>query len=63
MTYVFIILSIVVVAVIAQSVIDLYKNQNLTPRQRANLSYLIFMIPLGGTLIYYIFKSHTSLKR
>lgn len=38
------------------SVIDVFSNQKFTNRQKANLFFLIFLLPFVGTLIYFCIK-------
>jgi len=47
--------TLLVLVFIVTSVYDISKNKLLTNREKTNYLFLVFVIPFGGTLIYYIF--------
>jgi uncharacterized membrane protein len=50
------ILGLIAMAIIAYSVIDLFQNKNVSKRKRTNLLFMIVIVPLVGSLIYFVIK-------
>ncbi|PQV56103.1 hypothetical protein CLV53_1457 [Sediminibacterium magnilacihabitans] len=57
------ILLIIAVASIAYAVYDVTRNKALSKRQRFNLIYMICILPILGSVIYFSFKSYFSEQR
>ncbi len=49
-------LFVIAISLIFFSAYDVYKNRHITKRQRANLFFIIFALPVVGSLIYYFLK-------
>jgi len=46
-----------IVAYIGKSIFDLVRHQTLTQREKANLAFLITLIPLFGSIVFYFYAS------
>lgn len=47
---------IIFVSLILYSLYDLYSEVNFTKKQKTNLSFMIILLPVGGSLIYFLIK-------
>jgi prolipoprotein diacylglyceryltransferase len=45
------------------SLYDVKKHKQLNNRQKVNFTFLIFLIPFGGSLIYYLIKENLLPKK
>lgn len=49
-------LFVIAICLLFISVYDVYKNRYVTKRQRTNFLFIIFALPVAGSLIYYFLK-------
>lgn len=47
---------IIFVSLMLYSLYDLYSEAKFTKKQKTNLSFMIILIPFGGSLIYFLIR-------
>jgi hypothetical protein len=55
-------ISLIILIAIVLSALDISRSVFLTKRQKANWMFLVFIIPFGGSIVYYIYVGLRSRK-